>query len=211
MSLNPLHRRILELSYRHSLSHIGSCLGCVDILDGIYAGRKADEPVILSMGHGGLGLYVVLEKWLGKNADDLLARHGVHPTKNVEDGIYCSVGSLGQGLSVAVGRALSDRNRLVHCVISDGEAAEGVVYESLNFARQQRLTNLQIHLSLNGFGAYRSINRPYQNRVLRVLWTWLNTHLTFPDHIPFLVGQAAHYYTMTEADWEWVQAQEVQS
>src|ERR1700750_489699 len=127
MPLSALQYRILELSYKHKLSHIGSCLGCVDVLDMIYNRRKDNEPVILSCGHAGLALYVVLEKHLGKDAEQLFLKHGVHPNKDLGDGIYCSTGSLGMGLSIAAGRALADRNKPVWCVISDGEMAEGVV------------------------------------------------------------------------------------
>lgn len=209
MSLTKLQYRILSLSYKHKLSHLGSCLGCVGILDDIYSKRKADDPVILSCGHAGLGLYVVLEKYLRKDAEDLLLRHGVHPSKNATDGIWCSTGSLGQGLSVAVGRALADRNREVWCVISDGEMAEGVIWESLNFIREHLLDNLHVIVHWNGFGAYRKT--PWIGRVHKELYDTLDVRGSDPLYldIPFLNGLDAHYYTMTEADWKWVQSQEI--
>lgn len=209
MSLTRLQYRILELSYRHKLSHLGSCLGCVGILDEIYLKRKPDDPVILSCGHAGLGLYVVLEKHLSKDAEDLLIRHGVHPTKNAADGIWCSTGSLGQGLSVAVGRALVDRNRDVWCLISDGEMAEGVVWESLNFIHEHRLDNIHVTVHWNGFGAYRKT--PWIGRIHKELYDGLEVRGSDPLYldIPFLEGQDAHYYTMTQADWQWVQKQDI--
>lgn len=198
--MNPLHRRILDISYRHKLSHLGSCLGAVDIIDEIYAERQPDEPFLLSCGHAGLALYVVLEKYLGKDAEDLFKRHGVHPTKNLNDGIYCSTGSLGQGISIAVGRALANRDRKVWCLISDGECAEGVVYESLNFALRHKLDNLKVYCHSNGYAAYREtygINLP-----------WMSLRGKSPEDLgyPFLKGQDAHYYAMKSEDWAWVEA-----
>lgn len=203
--MTPLQYRILELSYKHRLSHIGSCLGAAPILDEIYSLRKPDEPVILSAGHCGLTLYCVLEKYEGKNAEDLLNRHGVHPTKNKEDGIWCSTGSLGQGLSVAVGRALADMNRNVWCYITDGECAEGVVYESLNLAERNGLWNLKVFCNWNGYGAYRESD-PFMRRLVDSLFP-MEVRMEKPDDlgIPFLKGQDAHYYTMTKEDWEWTQ------
>lgn len=212
MSLTPLQRRILDLSYHHKLSHIGSSLGCVGILDNVYRQRGHYDPVILSCGHAGLALYVILEAFLGRDAEALLLKHGVHPSKAPEDGIYCSTGSLGQGITIAVGRALANRSRRVHCVISDGESAEGAVYESLRFARRAELTNLKVHLHLNGYAAYRSVDIVYEWGLMKSLLPWMVIHTDSPvltGEIPFLKGLDSHYTTMTEADWAWVQAQEV--
>ena len=212
MSLTYLQRRILDLSYRHKLSHIGSCLGCVDILDKIYSSRSSDEPVILSCGHAGLALYVVLEKYLWQDAERLLIKHGVHPSKSLNEGIYVSTGSLGQGITTAVGRALSNPHRRVHCVISDGEAAEGAVYESLRFANRAGLVNLRVYLHLNGFAAYRRVYVFQEIDVMKKLLPWMTVHTQSPaltGNIPFLKELDAHYYTMTDEDYNWVQVQEV--
>lgn len=204
--LPPLHRRILEISYRNKSGHIGSCLGVVDLLDAIYADRKPDEPVILSCGHAGLGLYVVLEKHLGKNAEDLFKRHGVHPNRNLEDGVYCSTGSLAQGITVAVGHALANRGRRVWCVISDGELAEGAVYEALTFAARAGLTNLRVYVAANGYSAYQAVPVETTYRLVSTLFSEARVQArpveTFG--IPFLTGMLAHYYIMKDPDWQWV-------
>lgn len=206
--MTDLAYRILSLSYKHRRSHIGSCLTAAPVLDEIYRERKPSEPVIASAGHCGLALYCALEKHCGKDAEDLLARHGVHPTKNAADGIWCSTGSLGQGISVAVGRALANRSRRVWVYITDGECAEGVVYEALAFAGRARLDNLIVYCGWNGYGAYRETD----NRVLHALNELFPVRWSYDGwdpEIPFLKGQAAHYITMSESDWVWVQAQEV--
>lgn len=205
--MTDLTYRILSLSYRHKLAHIGSCLGAAPILDEIYTKRQPTDPVILSCGHAGLALYCVLEKHCGLNAEDLLNRHGVHPVKNETDQIWCSTGSLGQGLSVAVGRALADRKRDVWCLISDGECAEGVIYESLRFAGEQQLINLKVYAHCNSFGAYRPVARysavPSVSPAIAVRQFGVR-----PEGlgVPFLADQEAHYHVMTAEDWAWVEA-----
>ena len=146
----PLERRIIDLSYKHKLSHIGSCITAVHIIDEIFA-EKGDGIFVLSNGHAGLALYVVMEKYGLGDADALLTKHGIHP--NTDAHIFCSTGSLGHGIGIAVGAAMSDRSRKVYCLISDGECAEGSVWEALRIAAEQHLDNLIVHLNANGYGA----------------------------------------------------------
>lgn len=200
---NPLKKRIIELSYKHSLGHIGSCLTCVDILDGIYAKRKPNDPVILSNGHAGLALYVVLEKYLPESsAEYLLRKHGVHPNRDMLEGIWCSTGSLGQGLPIAVGMALADRSRDVWCVISDGESAEGSIWEAIHVAQDQRLTNLHLFVNMNGWAAYRPTNlqriRSIQGQYAYPYIDFIETNC---DEFPFLQGLQGHYHPLTEEEY----------
>src|SRR5258708_9487054 len=135
-TLNKLKRRVLEISFKHKLSHLGSCLTALPIIVEIYEERKENEPFILSSGHAGLGLYVVLEHFEGHDAEMLFNLHGVHPNRDLEHGIYCSTGSLGQGLPIAVGMALADRNKNVYCLISDGECSEGSIHEAIRIKNE---------------------------------------------------------------------------
>jgi len=204
--MNPLHYRILEISRKHNLSHLGSNLGAVDIIDEIYAQRGADEPFILSVGHAGLALYVVLEKYLGKNPEELLERHGIHPNKSAADGLYCSTGSLGLGLPIAVGRALANRDRNVWCLISDGECAEGTIYEAFNLIRRFGLSNLKVYIHHNGLAAYHETTWLTDELLLAMLPSLVVCRKSVESlGIPFLKGIDAHYHAMTDQDWEWVQ------
>lgn len=153
-----MKERILEISKKLGLSHLGSCVSMIEILEAIYETKKPNEKVVLSNGHAGLALYCALEKYEGKNAEELFHKHGVHPHRDEENGIYCSTGSLGQGLPIAVGMALADRNKRVFCTISDGEMMEGSIYEALRIMGEQRLTNLRVIVNANGWGAYRQID-----------------------------------------------------
>lgn len=152
-----MKNRILEISYKNKLSHIGSCLSAVDLIDEIYKVKEEKDSFILSAGHAALALYVVLEKYLGHDAQRLYDRHGTHPNRDIEHGIECSTGSLGQGLPIALGMAMANKNKKVFCLISDGECAEGSIWEALRIGYEYKVSNLIILVNVNGWGAYKKI------------------------------------------------------
>lgn len=189
-----LKKRIITISYDHTLSHIGSCLTAVDIIEEIYSQKKPEEKFILSAGHAGLALYCVIEKHKGLDAETIFNHHGVHPDRCSTCHIDCSTGSLGQGLPIAVGMALADRSKNVYCLISDGESTEGSIWEALNLKRSQRLNNLRVYVNYNGWGAYRSTKNDFPlDSIFDV-----TVKCTDVDDFPFLKGQDAHYVTLTE-------------
>lgn len=200
-----LKKRILEISYKHKLAHLGSCLTAVDIIDEIYATKKPNEKFILSAGHSHLAHLVVMEKYnrgdstglTRFDAEELVSKYGIHCDRLA--GCDVSTGSLGQGLPIAVGMALADRTRDVYCLISDGETAEGSVYEALRFANEQKLTNLKVHVNFNGYGAYRETSH---DEILRFLLLFRNLDMrlwqTNVDEWPkWLQAQIGHYVIMS--------------
>ena len=142
--MNPLLRRIVDITYQEKLSHLSSTLSAAPILQEIYTARHNDEVVILSNGHAGLALYCVLEAKYGVDPVELLHKHGIHPGKDLDNHLYCSTGSLGSGLPIAVGHALATPEKRVFCMISDGECAEGSIWESLAFIDKQQIDNLEV-------------------------------------------------------------------
>lgn len=199
MQNKDLKRRIIEISYKHKLSHLGSCLTAVDIIKEIYDTKKSDEKFVLSSGHAGLALYVVLEAMGGRDAEEIFNHHGVHPDRCSVCGLSVSTGSLGQGLPIAMGMALADRTKNVYCLISDGECAEGSIWEALRIAKEQELSNLKVYLNYNGWAAYKGIEcLDFSSRTI---------HKPIPriskkNDLPFLKGLDAHYYTMREEDYK---------
>ena len=161
ISNKSLKRRIIEISYKKKLSHIGSCLTAVDIIKEIYDTKKADELFLLSSGHAGLALYAVIEANGGRNAEEIFEHHGVHPDHCVDCGLVVSAGSLGHGLGISVGMALADKEKNVYCLISDGECSEGSVHEALRIKDEQKLDNLIIYVNFNKVGAYKEIHDLY--------------------------------------------------
>ncbi len=153
-----LKERIMEIAKKYHLSHVSSCITTADILDTVYQIKQYKEPVILSNGHAGLALYCALEKYGGKNAEELYLKHGTHPNLDPKNGIWCSSGSLGCGFPIALGMALSNRMQDVYCVTSDGEWAEGSMWETLRTAARYHVANLIVLVNANGFSAYQDVD-----------------------------------------------------
>jgi len=163
-----IRKNILIFSHLANSSHVGSCLSIVDILTTLYNDifnlnskkkiSKLKNRFILSKGHACLALYCLLyEKKIlskklissyGKN-NSILMQHASHYVK----GVNFSTGSLGHGLPVAVGLALSNKIKKnkdkVYVLMSDGEMNEGTTWEAVMFASHHQLNNLCIVIDYN--------------------------------------------------------------
>lgn len=199
--MNP-KQRILSISYDKKLSHLSSCLNVIDVIDNIYKTKKDDEPFILSCGHASLALFVILGKTQGIDAEFLFNKHGVHPNRDIENGIYASTGSLGQGLPIALGMAMADRSRDVYCIISDGECAEGSIWETLMIKAKFKVDNLKVIAILNGFGAYDPIDRGELIKRLRAFDEDIKIEIVGGNLPKFLQGQKGHYVSMNEEQYK---------
>ena len=196
-----LLKRFLDICYKHKLHHLGSYFSCVEVIDEIYSQMDEKDIFILSNGHASVALYVVLEKYFGFNAEELLSELGEHPTRNEEKKVHCSTGSLGMGITVAVGRALADQNRKVYCMISDGECSEGSVWESLSFINQSNISNLHIYVNANGWAAYDSIDLKYLEKRLKTFYPKINFVETSVEKFG-LSGLSAHYVNFTDDQYK---------
>lgn len=185
-----------------------SCLTAVDIIEEIYNRKGGDDPFILSSGHAGLALYVVIEKHLGIDAEKIWGHHGVHPDRCFEHGLYFSSGSLGHGLGAAVGMALADRERDIWVLVSDGECAEGSIWEALRIVEEQELTNIHIYFNINGQSAYQEVDRL---KLIHRIGAFLdpmgkfeldyNIHTTSIDY-ELLKGIQGHYKTLNKKEYK---------
>jgi transketolase len=220
-----LRLEILQLSYEQKYSHLGSCLTAVDAISAVYQVKKPNDIFILSNGHAGVAWYVVLKK-LGLISADQIKTLNIHPDRNPTLGIEVSTGSLGQGLPIAAGMALADPTRTIYCMISDGECAEGSIWESLRIVTDQHIKNLVVLLNANGWGAYDQVKTDQLiSRIKAFGWEIrennghqieeIKTNLSQPifqptvivlhttnNQLPFLADQDAHYYVMTDQDWQ---------
>ncbi len=218
-----LRELILNISFKKKYSHLGSCLTAVDPIAAIYAIKKKDEEFVLSNGHAALAWYCVLHLHGILSRRDIETLY-VHPDRNVRKGISVSTGSLGHGLPIALGMALSDRKKRIFCMISDGECMEGSVWESLRIIKEQNVLNLTVLVNANGWGAYRAIDVAaltkqlrgvglqivhVRSRSMKIIQRALAHTRTQPtvimyhsrsDEFPFLKGLDAHYYTLTRQD-----------
>lgn len=198
---STLNKRILEIAYKNRLSHLGSYFSSVDIIDTIYTEKAKDDIFILSSGHAALALYACLEKHEGRNAEELFRKHGGHPHLDEANGLYCSTGSLGLGITIAIGRAIANRNRKVHVLVSDGECAEGSVWESLKTIHEQRIDNMVVNVNINGYAAYMEVDQKYLSDRLLTFLPQIRLWYTKVEHFPFLRGINAHYHIMSEDDY----------
>lgn len=199
-----LKLRILDIAYKNKLSHLGSYFSSVDIIDKIY--QEMDESdtkdiFILSSGHCAVALYCVLEKYKAISADHLFELQGGHPHFSKDYEIHCSTGSLGMGLTVAVGRALADPFKNVHCLISDGECAEGSIWESLSFIRNANIKNITVHVNINGYCAYDAVDKSYLADRLSAFLPEVKFYYTSVGHFSFLRGVNAHYHIMEDNEY----------
>ena len=197
-----LKKRIADIAYKNNLSHLGSYYSSLGIIEEIYKKKSKDDIFILSSGHAALALYVVMEKYEGMDAEKLFETYGGHPHRNEKDRIYCSTGSLGLGLLVAIGRAMANRERKVYCLISDGECAEGSIWEGLRFIKESKIENLEVYVNVNGYAAYDTVDTKYLEERLVAFLPNINIRRTKVSHYSFLRGLNAHYHVMKEDDYK---------
>lgn len=169
VSAREIRRIVLQQSKRANVGHIGSSLCIAEIIAALYSrvlridGGNARDRFILSKGHAALALYAALALRGMLSREDLAtycgddSSLGMHP-EHIVPGVDFSTGSLGQGLSLAVGASLAARlqgaSRRVFCLISDAECNEGAVWEAAMFAAHQRLSQLTAIIDLNGQQAF---------------------------------------------------------
>jgi len=194
--------KILDVAHKHKLSHLGSYFSSVGIINKIFEIKKEEDIFILSCGHAAVALYAVLEKFYNINAEELFLKHGGHPCRDEDNKIYCSTGSLGLGLPVAVGRALANPNRAVHCLVSDGECAEGSIWEALRFIEEQKISNLFVYVNMNGYAAYDIVDAKSLSNRLHAFLPSIRISYTSVEYFPFLRGLNAHYHIMTDEDYD---------
>lgn len=202
MGSQTLKRRILDIAYENRLSHLGSYFSCVGIVDNIFTEKQPDDIFILSCGHAAMALYAVIEKYHGIDAAMLFEKYGGHPHRDEENHLYCSTGSLGAGLPIAVGRALADPTKTVYCLISDGECAEGSIWESLKFIYENNIKNIKVYVNVNGYAAYDTVDIQYLVRRLQTFLPTINIVYTDVGAFSFLRGLNAHYHVMSEEDYQ---------
>lgn len=172
-------QRILDVSQRVAALHIAPAFSCLEMVDCIYHGlmrRRADgslqDSFLLSKGHGCMAQFVILEA-LGLLAPEELDRYctpqsrlGGHPDYGVP-GIEAATGSLGHGLSIALGMAYADTvrgdDRITHVMLGDGEMEEGSTWEALMMAPNLGVRNLVAFIDLNDFQGLGRISAMHPN------------------------------------------------
>lgn len=181
---NEVRKDIVTAVHAAKSGHPGGSLSAADILTYLYFEemnidpahpKKADrDRFVLSKGHNAPGLYSVLaERGYFPKQDLLTLRHigsylQGHPDMKHINGVDMSSGSLGQGISAAVGMAVSAKISgdayHVYTLVGDGEIQEGQVWEAAMFAGHRKLDNLTVIVDNNNLqidGSIEDVCSPY--------------------------------------------------
>ena len=160
----------VEAVHRASSGHPGGSLSCLDALTALYFNEMRVNPAdpkwadrdrfVLSKGHCAPALYATLALRGFFPVEDLQLLRSIkahlsgHPDMKHVPGVDMSTGSLGQGLSTAVGMALAaklqNKDYRTYAICGDGEIAEGQIWEAMMAAAKWHLDNLCIFIDVNG-------------------------------------------------------------
>lgn len=165
-----LRRNIIKMIQSGQGGHLGGSFSCIEIITALYFSVLRCNPqdpqwenrdrFILSAGHKCLALYSVLaekgyfDKNLLNTYDSLDSSLPGHPDRHKLPGVEANTGSLGHGLAIGGGMALAgkidQKNYKVYVLMSDGEIAEGSVWEAAEIAKHYKLDNLIAIIDRNG-------------------------------------------------------------
>ena len=165
-----VRKSILTATHSAKSGHPGGSLSAADLFTYLYFHELRIDPAnpkwedrdrfVLSKGHTAPGLYAALALRGFFPVEDLTTLRHIdsylqgHPNMNTVPGIDMSTGSLGQGISTAVGMAKGAKHLgkdvNVYCLLGDGEIVEGQVWEACLFAHHYKLDNLCAIVDLNG-------------------------------------------------------------
>ena len=175
---------IIDSTHSAKAGHPGGSLSATEIFTYLYFKEMNIDPqnpkwedrdrFVLSKGHTAPGLYSALAHRGFFPVEDLLTLRKInsylqgHPNMNLVPGIDMSTGSLGQGISTAVGMALAakhtGKSNRVYSLLGDGEIQEGQVWEACMAAAHYKLDNLCIIVDNNGLqidGNIADVMSPY--------------------------------------------------
>lgn len=181
---NEIRKGIITAVYSAKSGHPGGSLSAADIFTYLYFEEMNIDPknpekedrdrFVLSKGHVAPGLYATLAQKGFFPVEDLKTLRHVgsylqgHPDKKHIPGVDMSSGSLGQGISTAVGMALSAKlsgdSYRTYTLLGDGEIQEGQVWEAAMFAGARNLDNLVVIVDNNGLqidGTVEEVCSPY--------------------------------------------------
>ena len=181
---NQVRKGIVTSVHSAKAGHPGGSLSAADMFTFLYFEemnidpkdpKKADrDRFVLSKGHNAPGLYSALANRGYFPVEDLTTLRKLgsylqgHPCMQETPGVDMSSGSLGQGVSAAVGMALAGKldkkDYRVYTVLGDGEIQEGEVWEAAMFAAAKKLDNLVVIVDNNNLqidGTVEEVNSPY--------------------------------------------------
>lgn len=185
-----LRKEAIKMAVRAGTGHLGPALSLIDILWILYSRvmkydpQKPDWPerdrLIISKGHGCIGLYVSLaqagffDKSLLKTyCNQLGTTLGGHPERHLP-GVEANTGSLGHGFNIGIGMAIAAKvdklNYRVYTILGDGENQEGSIWEGAMAAAHYKLDNLVVIVDRNNLQVSGFVNDIMDIRPLEKKW-----------------------------------------
>jgi transketolase len=191
---SQVRRDIVRMVHSQSSGHPGGALGCADFFTALYFEILDHDPYNFEMNGNGQDLFFLSNGHLSAVWYSVLARSGYfdveelatfrkldtrlqgHPTPAEElPGVRIASGSLGQGLSAAIGAALAKKlnadDHLVFVLMGDGELQEGQVWEAAMFAAGKKVDNLIATIDYNGKQIDGPVNDVMPLGDLKAKWT----------------------------------------
>lgn len=170
---SQVRRDIIRMTYGANSGHPGGSLGCTDFLVALYFHFLRHQPKKFQMDGTGEDLFFLSNGHISPLWYSVLARSGYFDLKELATfrkinsrlqghpatheglpGIRVASGSLGQGLSVAIGasraKKLNNDEHLVFCLCGDGEMEEGQIWEAAMYAGAKKVDNIILTIDVNG-------------------------------------------------------------
>lgn len=168
-----VRRDIIRMVHGAKSGHPGGSLGCTDFLTALYFDLMELEPESFRVDGAGQDMFFLSNGHITPVLYSVMARRGFFPVKELATfrqlgtrlqghptpveqipGVRIASGSLGQGLSVAIGAALAKKNNadrhVVYALTGDGELQEGQIWEAVMFAGAKHVDNLIATVDFNG-------------------------------------------------------------
>lgn len=153
--MNPLEKKAkelrlktLDLALKTGEGHLGGSFSEIEILISLYDKILTEkDKFILSKGHASYPLYLLLKE-RGYNP-----KIAMHPDIDIDNGIWCTTGSLGHGLPIGAGIAFARKKKKetgrIYVLMGDGECQEGTTWESSDIIVYHKLDNLTAIVDYN--------------------------------------------------------------
>ena len=193
-----IRKDVLKMTSNGKSSHVGSALSIVDIISVLYVrfmkinsnncrDTLNTNNFILSKGHAGAAIYSLLANLNLMSKKKMMSHYtngsylSGHVSHYKNPGIVVSTGSLGNGLSIGCGLALSKRQNniktKVYVLVSDGEINEGCFWEAIMFAQHHKLSNLICLIDKNKYQSIKSTKEtldldPLKNKFKSFNWDY---------------------------------------
>jgi transketolase len=168
-----VRRDIIRMIHNAKSGHPGGALGCADFLVSLYFNILNINPPSFTMEGNGEDMFFLSNGHLSALWYSVLARRGYFPISELNTfrkinsrlqghpspaehlpGVRIASGSLGQGLSVAIGAAIAKKlkndNNLIYVLTGDGELQEGQIWEAAMFAAAKKIDNIIVTVDYNG-------------------------------------------------------------